>query len=83
MVAYRLDRLDREITHVEEIFERKLADLEDEVHSLRSELARRDEARLTRERSNLLAGIGALGSVIITLIGIIWAYRQAIFQGRG
>jgi len=33
-----------------------------------------------RERARLVAGVGALGSLVLALFGVIWAYRAEIFK---
>lgn len=58
---------------------RKLEEREDE---LEARLARREQERADAERSMLIRGIMFLGSIITALVGVIWAYRAVIFQGR-
>lgn len=51
------------------------------VQKLEAAIAERERERQTEERKRLLAGISFLGSIILALFGVIWAYRAVIFQG--
>lgn len=53
--------------------ETHISNLETEIKQLRKEIE-------TAERRRLMYGIGALGAVISTLVGIIWSYRGVIFK---
>jgi Ca2+/Na+ antiporter len=54
-----------------------------EVEELKAKIAEREQERQTEERRRLLAGISFLGSIILALVGVIWAYRGTIFQIGG
>ena len=58
----------------------RLAEAERDIKRLESEIKQMRREAETRERARLRAGIGALGSAVLTLIGIIWAYRAVIFK---
>ena len=65
------------------ILEKDNSDLEDRVEALEKSIRDRDEQRAAEETRKLYAGIMALGGIITTLGGVIWAYRNVIFQGKG
>ncbi|MEC7763402.1 MAG: hypothetical protein VX874_15980 [Pseudomonadota bacterium] len=52
-----------------------------EVDELKAKINEREQERQAEERKRLLAGISFLGSIILALFGVIWAYRAVIFQG--
>ena len=69
------------------VVEYRVAILEKEIGSLRTELRqlqelvdRQQDDRNARERNVLVAGIALMGSVMLSLIGVIWAYRALIFK---
>lgn len=63
-----------------EVLEERLRHLTKDLEEVRSDLDRfRSDAEL-REKRNLIAGISILGSVALSLIGIIWSYRGVIFK---
>ena len=62
--------------------ESDLRQLQSRLEVFEKEVHEKEKARQQQERRNLLAGIGALGSIITTLGGIIWAYRSVIFAGK-
>ncbi len=51
------------------------------LHTLEIEIETRDRQRDDAEKKQLKAGIMALGAVIMTLVGVIWTYRDTIFRG--
>lgn len=55
------------------VAEKHIETLENNLVKLRQEIE-------TAERRRLMYGIGALGAVISTLVGIIWSYRGVIFK---
>lgn len=58
----------------------RLAEAERDIAALRRTIdAIRTEAE-DRERSRLKAGIGAMGTLVLTLGAVIWAYRGVIFK---
>jgi type IV secretory pathway TrbL component len=64
-VAQAESQLHEQNVHIEK--------LEDEFNQFRRALAQ-------KERNNLAWGVGALGTVVATLAGVIWAYRSVIFR---
>jgi hypothetical protein len=75
-MSWRVERLERQLETETARLAREVTELEKEVRSLRD----RAEAR---ERSLFMAGIAFLGSLILGLIGVLWANLGAIFPGRG
>ena len=71
VIQYRVMELENDLR----ILQSRLEGFEKEVHE-------KEKVRQQQERRNLIAGIGALGSIITTLGGIIWAYRSVIFAGK-
>lgn len=55
------------------------AELSARLGAIERDLRARDEI----ERKRLMTGILMLGSVIMSLLGIIWAYRFVIFSRQG
>ena len=53
-----------------------------EIALLREAIEAERSTRAREERSRLIAGVMALGSIVTALIGVIWAYRGLIFQGK-
>lgn len=53
------------------------------VQNLEAAISERERERQIEERRRLLAGISFLGSIILALVGVIWAYRGTIFQLGG
>lgn len=54
---------------------KRLEKLEKELVDMRKEAA-------ARERNWLRTGITVLGFLVVTLFGVIWAYRSVIFGGN-
>ena len=71
-----------------EILELKLTRQEAEIAELKRHVVQIDaerradaEKRVLEERKRMTAAMLALGSVILTLGGVIWSYREVIFRG--
>ena len=62
--------------------ENDLRGLQARLEGFEKEVHEKEKLRQQQERRNLIAGIGALGSIITTLGGIIWTYRSVIFAGK-
>lgn len=58
----------------------RLEKAEEQIQALEKELNETKENYEKRERQRLLWGIGTLGTIVSTLIGIIWSYRSEIFK---
>lgn len=58
--------------------EKELGQLKAELADLQKKIADRDIARQAEERQRLMWGIKALGSLVIVLFGVLWAYRAVI-----
>ena len=71
ILAYRLDELTRQVGRQDA-----------EIALLREAIEAERSSRAREERSRLIAGVMALGSIVTALIGVIWAYRGLIFQGK-
>jgi|AntAceMinimDraft_13_1070369.scaffolds.fasta_scaffold169956_1 hypothetical protein len=69
LLEYRLQQTEAKIVSQEQHIDR----LEALIADMKLEAAKREEKRL-------LWGIGALGSVVMTLGTIIWSYRSFIFK---
>ena len=69
LVRYRLEKAE---AHIENL-ERHIEKLDAEIVRIRREAEEREKKRLSW-------GIGALGSVVMMLGGVIWAYRGVIFK---
>lgn len=63
-----------------EVWSYRLAEAERDIASLRVELGKMRAEAEARERARLKAGIGALGSAVLALVSVLWAYRAAIFK---
>ncbi len=71
-----------------DIYEFRLTSLEAENKDLRQsceDMSKKFEAfereQAEAERKRLLAGIKAIGGLLLTTIGVLWAYRSIIFKG--
>lgn len=64
-----------------ETLERESKELRDHLQNVEARNERRDQERADLERKQLLWGIMFLGSVIMSLGGVIWSYRAVIFRG--
>jgi uncharacterized membrane protein len=51
----------------------KVEQLQSKVDSLRSDIEEMQREREAAERKRLMWGIGALGTAVLTLAGVIWA----------
>ncbi len=51
------------------------------IASLKVELETLETTMAERERKQLVAGISALGGLVLTLFGLIWSYRSIIVRG--
>lgn len=51
------------------------------LEQLVADQAEKIEALQKQETSKLRWGLGALGSIVLTLGGVIWTYRAVIFRG--
>lgn len=60
--------------------EEDLKQQREELKLLKSAISQMEIDAINRERNRLKAGIGAMGSVLLFLGGVIWAYRGAIFK---
>ena len=60
----------------EKLVEYRLNEQAKELDELKGRVAQMEKD----EKSRLRWGIGALGSVIMALAGVIWAYRGVIFK---
>lgn len=57
---------------------KELDQLKSELVELKKKMTDRDVARQVEERQRLRAGIKALGSLVLVLFGVLWAYRAVI-----
>ena len=69
LVPYRLQMAETRIEEQDKHIEK----LEDDFKKFQRQM---DE----KERRNLAWGVGTLGTVVITLAGVIWSYRSVIFR---
>lgn len=67
--AYRIGELERDVKAQN-----------DEIRALKSTITQMEIDAVNRERARLKAGIGAMGSVILAMFGLIWSYRAMIFK---
>jgi hypothetical protein len=58
----------------------RLTEAEREIAEMRRDIKLMRKEAEDRERSRLVAGVGALGSLVLALFGVIWAYRAEIFK---
>jgi hypothetical protein len=70
LLLFRVDQQQNEIQN-----------LKKDVEELEAHIATQDLKRTSQEKRQLIAGISFLGSIVITLIGVIWSYRSVIFRG--
>ena len=68
------------MTESEQVLTYRLAQAEAEIRELREKVTQMERDAETRERARLKAGIGALGTVVLTLFGVLWGYRSVIFK---
>jgi len=61
--------------------ESRVAELAEKNDKLEKEIQLVKDTEEKRERARLKWGVGALGSVVMALGGVIWAYRKVIFGG--
>lgn len=71
-----------------EVLELKIARQEAEINELKRHVVQIDRERqedaarrALEEKKRMTAAMLALGSVILTLGGVIWSYRSVIFRG--
>lgn len=58
----------------------RIAEAERDIVALRETIAAMRRDSEDRERSRLKAGIGALGTLVLTLGTVLWSYRGVIFK---
>jgi len=58
----------------------KLDSASTSISDLQKELENFEKTMETRERKRLVTGVSVLGSVVLSLLGIIWSYRSVIFK---
>jgi predicted RNase H-like nuclease (RuvC/YqgF family) len=61
--------------------EKKLEEQHEEIEALRKEMNEREKERAREEANRLKWGIATLGTVVTTLLGIIWTFRKVIVGG--
>lgn len=64
----------------ESIYELRLRIAEEKLDKQANDIAQMKLDAELRERSRLKAGIGALGSIVLVLGGVLWSYRSVIFR---
>ena len=69
LILFRLETAEKTIAAQAE----KISELADEIKEIE-----RTEAE--KEKKALLVGVMSLGSIVMTLAGVIWAYRSVIFK---
>jgi len=60
--------------------ESKLSEQDAELKALQKKVEMYERRHEEQEKKRLLWGIGALGSVVMTLGSVIWTYRAVIFK---
>lgn len=68
-ILYRLEQAEK---HIE--------DTEKQIIGLRKKFDSREQERQEQETKNLKYGIMFLGSLVSTLLAILWTYRSVIFR---
>lgn len=68
------------MTESEQVLTYRLTQAEAEIQALTVKVAQMERDAEARERARLKAGIGALGTVVLTLFGVLWGYRSVIFK---
>jgi len=68
-IIYRLEQAERHIAKTDECME-----------LLKRRFEQRERERSEQEKKNLLWGIMLLGSLVTTLIAVLWSYRGVIFK---
>lgn len=63
-----------------EMLSYRLTEVEKKLEKTTTELAKLRAEELQREVRQFRWGIGALGSVIMALASVVWAYRSVIFK---
>lgn len=64
-----------------EDYERRIATLEKDRDVLAEKFEKFEKAQIEAERRRLIAGIKAIGGVLLVVLGVIWNYRGSIFGG--
>tara|TARA_Y100000310_G_scaffold324866_2_gene387338 strand:- start:4818 stop:5054 length:237 start_codon:yes stop_codon:yes gene_type:complete len=60
--------------------EKKLVDQHEEIEELKKTIVKMEIDAINREKARLRAGLGALGSLVLFMAGVIWAYRGFILK---
>lgn len=75
------------MTATNEVLEERIKHLTSQVQAAtsvaqkaRTDLEEFEKAVEAREKKRLMTGISVLGSIVLSLVGIIWSYRSVIFK---
>lgn len=52
------------------------------IEDMRKQMIKRDEEHLLEERNRLKWGVATLGGVVMSLLGLLWAFRKVIMTGN-
>lgn len=81
LLEYRITELERRLEAQFTRFERTTEEQEKQIKILEEKITKRENERDVEEKKKLIWGISFLGSIILSLLGIIWNFRSAIFKG--
>ena len=77
---YRIQQLENAVAELRQASAMANAEWRLENKKLHDEIEKMKADEAAKERHLLIVGITTLGSIVVTLVGIIWAYRSAIFK---
>ena len=86
LFGYRLTQAEKQIKDMEKEHTEEITRVQDQhkhdIKTLEKEIAKMRDESLKREQKRLIWGIGALGSVIMAMGGVLWSYREVIVRGN-
>jgi hypothetical protein len=78
--GYKIEQLELSVAELREANAVLAAEWRADNRALHNEIAQMKEAEAAKERQLLMVGITTLGGIVVTLFGVLWAYRSVIFK---
>lgn len=78
--SYKIEQLEKSVAELREANAVLAAEWRADNRALHDEIAQMKEAEAAKERQLLMVGITTLGGIVVTLFGVLWAYRSVIFK---
>ena len=78
--GYKIEQLELSVAELRESNAVLAAEWRADNRALHNEIAQMKEAEAAKERQLLMVGITTLGGIVVTLFGVLWAYRSVIFK---